>query len=303
MTFFAYTHSMKAQFADLLAAYFPEVASDIPEDILRGKLADLIDEQHSQGILGITIAAEGTAAIGFSIYQIDTPESDWCKRPGWGFIREFYIVPEFRKQGFGRRLAYHTEQRLGEMGAARLYLTSDCGPFWTGCGWQDTGEVCSNDLPIFEKPCYQFKKITEGDPLWIPAANYAAGCSWRAGSALCAMMTSGAFADWERVILTLAGGNICGYCAVTKTDCIPDLSYSPYIGYLFVGEAFRGHRLSQQLIEYASQYLRRLGFRRVYLVSDHNGLYEKYGFSVIDRKTAHWGTVEKIYEKEIEGVD
>jgi hypothetical protein len=32
---------------------------------------------------------------------------------------------------------------------------------------------------------------------------------------------------------------------------------------------------------------------KVYLVSDHENLYEKYGFRVIDRKTAPWGSEEK----------
>ncbi|MDO4298341.1 MAG: hypothetical protein Q4C59_07700 [Lachnospiraceae bacterium] len=37
------------------------------------------------------------------------------------------------------------------------------------------------------------------------------------------------------------------------------------------------------------------GFEEVYLVSDHVNLYEKYGFSVVDRKMAPWGEEEKIY--------
>ncbi len=46
-------------------------------------------------------------------------------------------------------------------------------------------------------------------------------------------------------------------------------------------------------------YLKLVGFDRVYLVTDHENLYEKYGFEVIDRKTAPWGSVEKIYMKNL----
>ena len=42
-------------------------------------------------------------------------------------------------------------------------------------------------------------------------------------------------------------------------------------------------------------YLRSAGFDRVHIVSDHEGLYEKYVFTVIDQKTAPWGEEEKIY--------
>ena len=62
----------------------------------------------------------------------------------------------------------------------------------------------------------------------------------------------------------------------------------------------RGNRLSQQMMNYAMDYLKRVGFDRVYLTSDHENLYEKYGFEVIDKKVAFWGGEEKIYMKHIE---
>ena len=74
-----------------------------------------------------------------------------------------------------------------------------------------------------------------------------------------------------------------------------DVDYTPYIGYMFVDEKYRGNRLSQKLIQYAMEYLRSMGFEKVYLVSDHENLYEKYGFSVIDKKMAPWRSMEKIY--------
>ena len=64
---------------------------------------------------------------------------------------------------------------------------------------------------------------------------------------------------------------------------------------MFVDEIYRGNRLSQQLICYAMNYLKSIGFNKVYIVSDHVNLYEKYGFEVIDRRIAPWGSEEKIY--------
>ncbi|MCM1268309.1 MAG: GNAT family N-acetyltransferase [Bacteroidales bacterium] len=141
----------------------------------------------------------------------------------------------------------------------------------------------------------QMKSITPSDALWNQVSDYAKSCSWRAGSSLAEAMDNRLFTEWERVIVALENEKICGYCTVAKTDCIPGVSYTPYIGYLFVGEEYRGHRLSQKLIRYAMDYLRSLGFDSVYLVSDHENLYEKYGFAVIDRKRAPWGSIEKIY--------
>lgn len=144
-----------------------------------------------------------------------------------------------------------------------------------------------------------FSAITSSDDMWEKVRRYAQNCSWGAGKSLSRSMSDNAFADWERVIVAFQENDITGYCTVSKSDCIPDVPYTPYIGYMFVDERYRGRRLSGKLISYAVSYLKTLGFERVYLVSDHENLYEKYGFKVIDRKTAPWGSSEKIYMLEM----
>lgn len=141
--------------------------------------------------------------------------------------------------------------------------------------------------------------ITSSDELWEQVITFARNCSWRAGKSLSEDMSRHIFTDWERVIVALNGGRIAGYCTVSRKDCIPDVPYTPYIGYLFVEENYRGCRLSQRLISYAMSYLKTLGFYHVFLVSDHVNLYEKYGFQVIDKKLAPWGEIEKIYRQDL----
>ena len=144
-----------------------------------------------------------------------------------------------------------------------------------------------------------FKTITPSDELWSRVRNYAESCSWKAGKSLANDMDNNVFKEWERVILAFDNEKICGYCTVAKTDCIPNVCYTPYIGYMFVGEEYRGNRLSQKLIQYAMDYLKTVGFDKVHIVSDHENLYEKYGFHVIDRKIAPWGSEEKIYMQKL----
>ena len=141
------------------------------------------------------------------------------------------------------------------------------------------------------------KKLTAADAEWNVLADYAENCSWGAGRTLAEEMRQNHFTGWERVILAEDQGRIAGYCTVSGTDCIPDVPYTPCIGMLFVGEECRGKRLSQRMIDDASEYLKELGFSEVYLVSDHENLYEKYGFQVIDEKMAPWGRMQKIYWK------
>lgn len=142
--------------------------------------------------------------------------------------------------------------------------------------------------------------IGPGEPLWERLAEYAAQCPWRAGPVLARDMEKGIFTGWERVVAAMDGDRFCGFCTVTRKDCLPDVAYTPFIGFVFVEEAYRGSRISQKMIRFAMDYLGKVGFDRVYLVSDHENLYEKYGFRVIERVISPWGGEEKIYCQEIE---
>lgn len=152
MTIIDYSKSNKDTLANMMTAYMAELDCGIPENVIREKLVDFIDGLCGKGIIRVVIVFHCDTPAAFSVFQIDTPESDWCKRPGWGFIREFYVIPEYRKNGIGRQLSNYTEQALRTMGAAQLYLTStDAIPFWKKCGWKVTGDLCSNDQYILEK--------------------------------------------------------------------------------------------------------------------------------------------------------
>lgn len=139
--------------------------------------------------------------------------------------------------------------------------------------------------------------IKPGDKLWLRAAEYARGCSWRAGKFLADEMENCHFTEWERVFVATQQGEIAGYCTVAKRDCIPAVSYSPYISFVFVGESHRGGRLSERMIDRACRYLGDLGFDKVYLVSGEKGLYEKYGFVKIDEKKSYEDHWEQIFRK------
>jgi len=135
------------------------------------------------------------------------------------------------------------------------------------------------------------------DALWASIAEYAENCSWNAGKNLAYFMRNNRFNEWERVFVATEGANIAGYCTLAERDCIPDVPYTPFIGFVFVGEDYRGDRLSEKMIRVALEYAKGLGFDRVYLVSDHENLYEKYGFVKIDEKPAPWNpdTTETIF--------
>lgn len=91
--------------------------------------------------------------MGFIFAQIDQPNKSWCKRQGWGLIRETYVVPSQRGRGFAKALVAHAEAAMTEAGATKFYLTTDdTFDFWQAVGYIDSGEVePANNGKIYTK--------------------------------------------------------------------------------------------------------------------------------------------------------
>lgn len=142
-------------------------------------------------------------------------------------------------------------------------------------------------------------RVEPGGPLWRALAEYARGCPWIAGAHLADMLEKNAFTDWESAFAALEDGRIAGFCTLLKTDYYPENRYSPWISSIFVDEAFRGRRLSGRLIECAAEYAWIQGFKRVYIPSEFEGLYEKYGFEKIDALVNYGGDVDHIFARTI----
>ncbi|MCK5128368.1 MAG: GNAT family N-acetyltransferase [Clostridiales bacterium] len=142
------------------------------------------------------------------------------------------------------------------------------------------------------------KKISNDSEIWPLTINYSENCSWGAGHNLAKHMRNNDFSGWERVFVALDESVIAGFCTLSKTDCIPDVFYTPYISFVFVGEKYRGDRLSELLIKTAINYAKSIDFKKVYLVSNNKGLYEKYGFTKIEEKKDFQGNLEQIFSME-----
>jgi len=142
----------------------------------------------------------------------------------------------------------------------------------------------------------EIRSLASGDESWPTVAAYANACSWQpTGAYLSNRMRNNAFVDWERVFVAFEGDTIMGFCALTKASNAFGDTYSPYVGFIFVGEAYRGKRLSEHLCSSVIQYARAIGFDAVYLYSDLTDFYEKYGFAKVDEKNAPWGVRQSIY--------
>lgn len=137
-----------------------------------------------------------------------------------------------------------------------------------------------------------------GHPLWDKTVSFAEKCSWKAGSSLAKRMRSNEFEEIERVIAATEGNKPIAFCTFSLRDELPkDSEYSPFIGFMFVDEKYRGKRLSGKLIEAASKYAKSIGYKTIYIMSGEVGLYEKYGFEKISDEETIYGTVDHLFQK------
>lgn len=89
------------------------------------------------------------------------------------------------------------------------------------------------------------------------------------------------------------------FVTLTKQDCIADSNLFPWAGFLFTYPQYRGNRYSEQIIKHALAEAKKQGHTKVYLATDHVGLYEKYGFVYLENRVDVWGDDSRIYYIEL----
>jgi len=142
--------------------------------------------------------------------------------------------------------------------------------------------------------------MTQGHPLWDKTLELAATCSWEAGGLLAKLMAENSFLDWERVFAACECGRVVGFCTLSEKDEMPDkYGFSPFIGFVFVDERSRGHRISGELIEAAIDYARTRGHEKIYVMSGEEGLYEKFGFTAIGEYETIYDWTDQLFVRDI----
>ena len=146
------------------------------------------------------------------------------------------------------------------------------------------------------------KPITNKDSLRNDLIEYAKFCEREAWPVLAKKMKENKFLDWERIFVSTENNKIIWFCTFTKEDWIPNCDYSPFVWFIFIDENYRGKRISEKMINSVGKYAKTLNFKKLYIVSDHKGLYEKYWFEKCDEKKDELWRTETIFSREIKDI-
>ena len=82
--------------------------------------------------------------------------------------------------------------------------------------------------------------------------------------------------------LLLKNNEIIGCSALVTNDFISRHDLFPWMACLYVDEKERGNDYGNLLMEYAEQEAKKVGFSTIYLTTDHDGYYERYGWKRIE---------------------
>ena len=91
----------------------------------------------------------------------------------------------------------------------------------------------------------------------------------------------------DRFYEMLGGEGDLYLLTLTRQDTVRDESMYPWVGFVYTVEEYRGNRYSEKLMNHAENEAIKKGFDRVYVATDHIGLYEKYGYEYLENRIGY----------------
>ncbi|HPS38258.1 MAG TPA: GNAT family N-acetyltransferase [Candidatus Cloacimonadota bacterium] len=98
-----------------------------------------------------------------------------------------------------------------------------------------------------------------------------------------------------RFYLMLEDDVVIGCYALLINDLISRQDLYPWLACLFIEPSHRGKALGSKLLEHGLKEAARIGYKKVFLTTDHDGYYEKYGWTRMEDGYNLFGEKGRIY--------
>lgn len=228
---------------------------------------------------------------------------DYCNRPDHqGFSNFIHSASDPEK---AKAVCNATLRSLNEKRCERI-KSSDY--FWLerteNRTVDETARIVAQHFGFFKKDfcidALEIRKVEKDTVLAEQLIRFVATFSWEEVKAhTLQSLRNWDFTDWETMFAAMADGQIVGMASIAKTDYYPLPELFPWVSSLFVTEGWRGHRISEKLIDFANAYARENGFDRTYIPSEHIGLYEKYGYRYVKDIVNYGNGTDRLYVKDL----
>lgn len=122
---------------------------------------------------------------------------------------------------------------------------------------------------------------------------------WGAGQFLYELLKNHKLKEYvgenTKVLMLVDGENLISFCTFAEKDDIQPTELTPWIGWVYTFPHYRGHRYVGKLLSYAEALAKTDGINRIYISTDHNGLYEKYGYEFFEMMKDMHGEDSRVY--------
>ena len=133
---------------------------------------------------------------------------------------------------------------------------------------------------------------------WLSKINE---CDWMAGKFLYELIKQGKLkelvGDNVKVLLLINELELISFCTLSDVDDIETTELTPWVGFVYTFPTHRGHRYMGRLISYAEEIAKSNGLSNIYISTDQEGIYEKYGFNFIGIMKDRRNEDSRVYTK------
>lgn len=122
---------------------------------------------------------------------------------------------------------------------------------------------------------------------------------WGAGQYLYELLSENKFKDAvgekSRALLLTDGDALISFCSYAEKDDIQPTELTPWIGFVYTFPEYRGHRYMGKLFEEIERLAGEEQVHNIYISTNHDGLYEKYGCEFYQMMTDMGGEPSRVY--------
>lgn len=126
---------------------------------------------------------------------------------------------------------------------------------------------------------------------------------WSAGQFLCDLLKDNSLknlvGEKTHLFLLVEGEELISFCTLAEKDDVQPTSLTPWIGFVYTYPEHRGHRCAQKLLAHAESVAKQEGAEGVYISTNHQGLYEKFGYTFFKIATDIGGDSTRVYKKDL----
>ena len=129
-------------------------------------------------------------------------------------------------------------------------------------------------------------------------------CKWWAGKILAKFIIEGELEKMckanPKVFVLVDGDEVVSFCTYVHQDEIDAPDMFPWIGFVYTFEKYRSNHYFGKLLNHIISLAKQEKYQKIYVSTNENGLYEKYGFKYYKNMLDITGNDSRIYYLEID---